>query len=48
MERLVQESYVVDYVLREMDDGLVDDDDDDEIMDVDFVHDARLGVDVCA
>ena len=48
MERLVQESYVVDYVLREMDDGLVDDDGDDEIMDVDFVHDARLGVDVCA
>jgi U3 small nucleolar RNA-associated protein 13 len=47
MERLVQESYVVDYVLREMDDGLVDGD-DDEIMDVDFVHDARLGVDVCA
>ena len=48
MERLVQESYVVDYVLREMDDGLVDDDGNDEIMDVDFVHDARLGVDVCA
>ncbi len=44
MERLVQESYVVDYVLREMDDGLVDD--DDEIMDVDLVHDAQLGVDV--
>ena len=47
MERLVQESYVVDYVLREMDGGLVDDD-DDEIMDVDLVHNAQLGVDVCA
>jgi U3 small nucleolar RNA-associated protein 13 len=44
MERLVQESYVVDYVLREMDDGLVDD--DDEMMDL--VHDAQLGVDVRA
>ena len=42
MERLVQESYVVDYVLREMDDGLVD---DDEVMDVDLV---QLDVDVCA
>ncbi|KAH9064076.1 U3 small nucleolar RNA-associated protein [Lactarius vividus] len=46
MERLVQESYVVDYVLREMDDGLVDD--DDEIMDVDLVHNAQLSVDVRA
>ncbi|KAH9004299.1 U3 small nucleolar RNA-associated protein [Lactarius hatsudake] len=46
MERLVQESYVVDYVLREMDDGLVDD--DDEIMDVDLVHNAQLSVDVGA
>lgn len=46
MERLVQESYVVDYVLREMDDGLVED--DDEIMDVDLVHDGQLGVDVRA
>ena len=43
MERLVQESYVVDYVLREMDDGLVDDDED--VMDVDLV---QLDVDVCA
>ena len=33
MERLVQESYVLDYVLREMDDGLAED--DDEVMDVD-------------
>jgi len=33
MERLVQESYVLDYVLREMDGGLVDD--DEEAMDVD-------------
>ncbi|KAI0307953.1 WD40 repeat-like protein [Multifurca ochricompacta] len=40
MERLVQESYVIDYVLREMDEGLVE---DDEIMDVDLVqHDQRL------
>ncbi|KAI9445056.1 U3 small nucleolar RNA-associated protein [Lactarius indigo] len=46
MERLVQESYVVDYVLREMDDGLVDE--DDEIMDVDLVHTAQLDVDVRA
>lgn len=46
MERLVQESYVVDYVLREMGGGFVDD--DDEVMDVDLVHDARLDVDVCA
>lgn len=35
MERLVQESYVVDYVLREMDDGLAEDDGD---MDVDPVY----------
>jgi U3 small nucleolar RNA-associated protein 13 len=35
MERLVQESYVLDYVLREMDDGLAED--DDEAMDVDIM-----------
>ena len=47
MERLIQESYVVDYVLREMDDGLVDDD-DEIMMDVGLMHDAQLGVDVRA
>jgi U3 small nucleolar RNA-associated protein 13 len=36
MERLVQESYVIDYVLREMDDGLVEDDEED--MDIDVRH----------
>ncbi|KAI0066551.1 WD40 repeat-like protein [Artomyces pyxidatus] len=37
MERLVQESYVVDYVLGEMDGGVGEDDDEDGIgMDVDF------------
>ena len=46
MERLVQESYVVDYVLREMDDGLVEDDDED--MDVGPVHHAQLPLDVGA
>ena len=46
MERLVQESYVVDYVLREMDDGLVDD--DNEVMDVDGVHHSQVLVDVHA
>jgi U3 small nucleolar RNA-associated protein 13 len=40
MERLVQESYVIDYVLREMDDGLAED--DDEAMDVDTVRYAPL------
>ncbi|PPQ79398.1 hypothetical protein CVT25_002668 [Psilocybe cyanescens] len=40
MERLVQESYVVDYILGEMDDGMFDndllgDDDDDDFMNVD-------------
>ena len=45
MERLVQESYVVDYVLREMDDGLVED--DDEAMDVDpMMHNMKLPVGV--
>jgi U3 small nucleolar RNA-associated protein 13 len=46
MERLVQESYVIDYVLREMDDGLAED--DDEAMDVDTVPHAQLLVDVGA
>jgi U3 small nucleolar RNA-associated protein 13 len=46
MERLVQESYVVDYVLREMDDGLAEDDDED--MDVDPVHHSHVLVDVHA
>lgn len=36
MERLVQESYVVDYILGEMDDGMLDDDlMGDDIMEVD-------------
>lgn len=39
MERLVQESYVVDYILGEMDDGMFDNnamgEDDDNVMDVD-------------
>jgi len=46
MERLVQESYVVDYVLREMDDGLAED--DNEVMDVDPVQDSQVLVDVHA
>jgi len=37
MERLVQESYVVDYILGEMDDGMFDNDlEEDDAMDVDF------------
>ncbi|KAF4611752.1 hypothetical protein D9613_004247 [Agrocybe pediades] len=40
MERLVQESYVVDYILGEMDDGMFDndlqDDEEEDTMDVDF------------
>lgn len=37
MERLVQESYVVDYILGEMDDGMFDADmEDDKSMDVDM------------
>jgi len=40
MERLVQESYVVDYLLREMDDGLAED--DDEAMNVDQVQDTQV------
>lgn len=35
MERLVQESYVVDYILGEMDDGMFDGEDDGGPMDVD-------------
>lgn len=39
MERLVQESYVVDYILGEMDDGMFDSEamgsDNDDVMDVD-------------
>lgn len=46
MERLVQESYVIDYVLREMDDGLVED--DEEGMDVDPVRHTQLPVGVHA
>jgi U3 small nucleolar RNA-associated protein 13 len=46
MERLVQESYVIDYVLREMDDGLADD--DGEAMDVDPVRHTQLPVGVHA
>jgi U3 small nucleolar RNA-associated protein 13 len=46
MERLVQESYVVDYVLREMDDGLAED--DDEVMDVDLINHPQVLVDVHA
>jgi len=46
MERLVQESYVIDYVLREMDDGLAED--DGEHMDVDPVHYTQLPVGVDA
>ncbi|KAJ7651679.1 U3 small nucleolar RNA-associated protein [Mycena polygramma] len=34
MERLVQESYMVDYVLGEMDDGMFDDEYDDGAMDI--------------
>jgi U3 small nucleolar RNA-associated protein 13 len=44
MERLVQESYVVDYVLREMDGGLAED--DDETMDVDPLHHSQVLVGV--
>jgi len=36
MEKLVQDSYVVDYILGEMDDGMFDDGDDDDAMDVDI------------
>jgi U3 small nucleolar RNA-associated protein 13 len=43
MERLVQESYVVDYVLKEMDDGLAED--DDEVM---HVQDSQVLVNVHA
>lgn len=46
MERLVQESYVIDYVLREMDDGLAED--DGEPMDVDPVRHTQLPVAVDA
>ncbi|KAH9982630.1 quinon protein alcohol dehydrogenase-like superfamily [Lactifluus volemus] len=46
MERLVQESYVLDYVLREMDDGLAEA--DDEAMDVDPVRHTHPFVDVGA
>ncbi|PPQ72265.1 hypothetical protein CVT24_004682 [Panaeolus cyanescens] len=39
VERLVQESYVIDYLLGEMDDGMFGNDDDDEDqMDVDVVN----------
>jgi U3 small nucleolar RNA-associated protein 13 len=50
MERLVQESYILDYVLREMDDGLAEADDeaDDEAMDVDPVRHTQPFVDVGA
>jgi U3 small nucleolar RNA-associated protein 13 len=44
MERLVQESYVIDYVLREMDDGLAGD--VGEHMDVDPVPHTQLPVGV--
>jgi U3 small nucleolar RNA-associated protein 13 len=46
MERLVQESYVIDYVLKEMDDGLVED--DEEGMDVDPVRHTQLPIGVHA
>ena len=35
MEKLVQDSYVVDYILGEMDDGMFDDGFDDDAMEVD-------------
>ena len=38
MEKLVQDSYVVDYILGEMDDGMFDDGfDDDDAMEVDTI-----------
>lgn len=43
MERLVQESYVIDYVLREMDDGLAED--DSEPMDIDRLAPCAIHVD---
>jgi len=46
MERLVQESYVIDYVLREMDDGLAEG--DGEPMDVDPVRHTQMPVGVDA
>ncbi len=46
MERLVQESYVIDYVLREMDDGLAED--DGEAMDIEPVCHTQLPVGVHA
>ena len=46
MERLVQESYVIDYVLREMDGGLVED--DEETMNVDPARHTQLPVGVHA
>jgi len=46
MERLVQESYMIDYVLREMDDGLAED--DGEPMDVDPVRHTQLPVGIDA
>lgn len=46
MERLVQESYVIDYVLREMDDGFAED--DGELMDVDPVGHTQLPVGIDA
>jgi len=44
MERLVQESYVIDYVLGEMDDGLAED--GGEAMDVDPVCYTQLPVNI--
>jgi len=39
MERLVQESYVVDFILGEMDDGMFDGEEGDvALMDVDTGH----------
>jgi len=37
MEKLVQDSYVVDYILGEMDDGMFDNGFDDDAMEVDMV-----------
>jgi U3 small nucleolar RNA-associated protein 13 len=37
MEKLVQDSYVVDYILGEMDDGMFDDGFDDDVMEVDTI-----------
>jgi U3 small nucleolar RNA-associated protein 13 len=43
MERLVQESYVVDYILGEMDDGMFDGEEDDGgSMDVDILNTSVL------